>query len=598
MGFGKKMLIVYSLIVALAIGLLSGAFYYYSSKTFENNSRESMKSMVEKMSQQLEQLESPMEFISLYFIGNNEFRRSVATLSYMNRQDLSNGIYIHEANHIIKSMLYQDSIARNFHSVNIFNEKGDFFTSDYGKEVLPENILNKISRLPWLEQVKALNGKKLLLTPYYDPWWEKDEKVFGLVRTIEGEKGETGYIEVQMSYKQIEKIFNLPNDKNTRMLVITKDNKILYSNNITTARLIKHYMETAVKQRKNVESSKNPIIGVEEIIAKQVSEKLGVTIVMIQDKADLLKPFEVAGQLVFGIGLSIMAISLAGVYIFSRYLTKPIRTLKETMEKIEINNLPDYVPLESKNNEIDALNESFQNLKRRLKDSIDRELKSQSLKMQANFDSLQAQINPHFLYNILNVISGKGMEIGNEEIGEMCDSIASMLRYSTATTKREATIKEEIDHVENYLVLMKKRFEDGLEFDIQIDKELLELQIPKIVLEPLVENAIHHGFHNISRVMRISIAGVVEKDYWSICIRDNGQGFDKKVLKDLYKKLDETKKKLAHDNECVQLEMGGMGIVSTYARLLLFYKDGIDFQIENIPSGGAMIKLSGGLNNV
>ncbi len=598
MGFGKKILIVYSLIVIVAVGLLSGSFYYYSSKTFEDTSRNNMKSMVSKMSEQLEQLVQPMEFISQHFIANNEFRRSTTILSYMDREDFSNGIYINEASRLIHSMLYQDSITRNFHGVNIFNVKGDFFTSDYSREGMPENILHKISKLPWLEQAKTLKGKELLLAPYYDPWWEKREKVFGLVRTIEGEQGETGYIEVQMSYKQLEKIFGLPNDNNTRMIVITKDNKILYHHNITTAELIKYYIDLAIKQRLAVESSKNPIIGMEEITVKQVSEKLGVTLLMIQDKKDLLKLFEVAGQLVFSMGLIIMFISLAGVYFFSKYLTRPIRVLKETMEKIEIDNLPDSIQLESKNNEIEALNESFHNLRKRLGDAIERELKSQSLKMQANFDSLQAQINPHFLYNILNVISAKSMEQGSEEIGEMCDSIASMLRYSTDTIKREASIREEIQHIHDYLLLMKKRFEHRLEYHIDVDTELLNVIVPKIILQPLIENAIHHGFHHTTKVMHIKVIGTIEKECWSIYIYDNGQGFDEEILKHLNRKLDEAKKQVIGCNTHMKFEIGGMGIVSTYARLLLFYKEKVSFQLENLPSGGASIKLSGGLRHV
>jgi len=207
-------------------------------------------------------------------------------------------------------------------------------------------------------------------------------------------------------------------------------------------------------------------------------------------------------------------------------------------------------------------------------------------------------VNPHCIYNILNVLSNKGIVNGDDEICEICDNIASMLRYSTSTLKRTATIAEELEHVRKYLMLMKKRFEHRLEFEISADPEICNAAIPKIVLQQIVENSINHGFEKLQTIMYISVKGYASDGWWYIEITDNGQGFAPEVLNQLKIKMEEVKKELSGTESYKGLAIGGMGLINTYARLLLFHHGKFVFKLENAEGGGAKVTIGGILESV
>ncbi len=173
-------------------------------------------------------------------------------------------------------------------------------------------------------------------------------------------------------------------------------------------------------------------------------------------------------------------ISMAFVIIISRRLTKPIHELRTFMEHTQIENMDKTFRLEMPNDEIEALNKSYQNVLKRLQEAIVKEKRMAILQLQAQFDSLQAQVNPHFLYNVLNVISNRGIISGDETICEICGSLAAMLRYSTNTKERYATICEELNYLEQYFYLLKSRYQHKISFKIQVEEEIVTADCGKL----------------------------------------------------------------------------------------------------------------------
>lgn len=211
--------------------------------------------------------------------------------------------------------------------------------------------------------------------------------------------------------------------------------------------------------------------------------------------------------------------------------------------------------------------------------------------LQANLDMLQAQINPHFLFNVLNMISNKGMEQENYEIGEICEAIANLLRYTTSTGQKTVTLSDEIDYTKNYLMLMEKRFEDRLKCVVDIDEEMMKMEMPKMILQPLVENALNHGYKNTTKTMYVSIYGVIKENIWKITVKDSGEGFEEAVLSEIRSQMVRVRNKIFLEKESLELEIGGMGIVNTYLRLLLCYGECADLKIRNNEQG-AEVELS------
>ena len=140
-------------------------------------------------------------------------------------------------------------------------------------------------------------------------------------------------------------------------------------------------------------------------------------------------------------------------------------------------------------NEFKELSQIYKEMKEQLNQSIIREARLSTLQLQAQLDVLQAQVNPHFLYNVLNIISNRGVQDNDEVICDICDDLAGMLRYTTNTNERYADISSEKSYLQKYFSLLKYRYEHKLSYQIEIDDRISQQMLPKMILQQFVENS-------------------------------------------------------------------------------------------------------------
>lgn len=177
-------------------------------------------------------------------------------------------------------------------------------------------------------------------------------------------------------------------------------------------------------------------------------------------------------------------------------------------------------------------------IRRIVKYEIDNEEKH-ILWKQAKISELQSQINPHFLYNTLESIRGQAIEDNNAKIAEMTEALAKYFRYSINKEDETVELKKEIENIANYIYIQKYRFEDRFQFVFELgdDEAVLQYKLPKMSLQPIVENAIFHGLENriSGGLITIRVERTQNKVY--ILIQDNGQGMDSQVLENLQNRL-------------------------------------------------------------
>ena len=178
------------------------------------------------------------------------------------------------------------------------------------------------------------------------------------------------------------------------------------------------------------------------------------------------------------------------------------------------------------------------------------------------------------------------MESGNLEVIEICDQFASMLRYSTDTRSRVATLQEEIENIFDYLMLAKARYEENLEFVIDVPEALHHIIVPKLTLQPLVENAITHGFDGKNILRKLSIIGTVTSANLILTIRDNGTGFSDEMLESLRRRIRE----IDSGNVSIEKSGGHIGLINTCLRLHYYSKGRMHITIHN--DNGAVITLT------
>jgi len=423
-----------------------------------------------------------------------------------------------------------------------------------------------------------------------DPWTDYDIPVFGLVRAASGEQGPMGIVEVQVPLTDLEQVFTVPESSNLQIAVLLGRGELFWKGINTSKRSLSITQDLFNKREKTLD---NEVIRLDDYIIIHVySSNLDMHFYMLQSTSDLYRPLESTVRFVVLVAMLVLFMSIIFAFIMTNQVTKPLRKLKNSVAKVELTNLTEVKFKASSNNEIQALNESFQDLLDRLSSAIEDEIKAQALQMQASMDALQAQINPHFMYNILNVIANKGLKYGDEELGDMCNGITDMLRYSTSTIKRSTTLQEELAHVSTYLGLMQTRHQHKLKYNIHCDPSIAHIALPKIVLQPLVENSIHHGFEDGRRIMEISVEALRDDFMWHIYIRDNGTGFSDEKIAQIQQQMKELRDAVISNKEQLPFEIGGMGLLQTYLRLFLFFKGNIIFELLNNEQQGAEIHLS------
>lgn len=602
MGKRMRMLIIYYFcVICLAICAMA-VYHWYNVREQVSVAEENLQKSAVKTSEQLDNLIDAMDYSTLDLLSNQQFIPSLATLDYLNKASQKDLTAIAETKRDLQSALYKYSLVKYFYRVNVFTREGSFAASRVYRSQEIEVSAEKVQSIGWLDKADALQGKLLIIPPHHDPWTtDEGELIFSVARAVPGyimtwgesEKLIVGYIEVQKKYTDFVGVFIPLDSPVVSTVALTGGNTLLYSDKELKPGELEWIVDCA--SNPGLREARLPGSGDDVLVYSHHSINTGLDTIYIQRRADILSVTN-RSTVFLAMAMVIVIASIVYLMVFQRMIAKPIRILKAQMEETELHNLPERTELDSPNDEIEALNLSYQLLKQRLGQAVGQELHARSLQMQANLDALQAQIDPHFMYNILNVLSQQGLESNNERICEICAKIASMLRYSTSTSERHATIALEVEHVRSYLMLMKQRFEHNLEFCIEIPEEIMNAVIPKIVLQPLAENALEHGFEQKGGLRRICIDGSLSDGYWHIVVRDNGQGFPED-------KLNEFRERFA--DLCVsylsgaiqEMAIGGMGLQNTYMRLLLFFRGDFIMEIVNLTDGGGCeVRLSAPLS--
>ena len=175
-----------------------------------------------------------------------------------------------------------------------------------------------------------------------------------------------------------------------------------------------------------------------------------------------------------------------------------------------------------------------------ISEKVNEEMYSKNLKMEAELHALQNQINPHFLYNTLEVIRGRALVQNAQDIADMTEALATIFSYNINRPGDVATLQEEIDNVRNYMLIQNCRFGDRFRFETEIEDVedgILTHVLPVLTLQPLVENAIYHGIYERIGGGRIRLKAYLTQRDLLIIISDNGKGMDDVTLQEIHRKL-------------------------------------------------------------
>ena len=303
------------------------------------------------------------------------------------------------------------------------------------------------------------------------------------------------------------------------------------------------------------------------------SKRTGWTVVGAAYTSELLKNNEQA-QMWYLLVASILLLAVIGISsIISREITKPIRSLRDSMRKVQNGQFGTHVEVITEN-EIGSLGRSFNLMTSEIQALMEQNVYEQKQKRKSELKALQAQINPHFLYNTLDSIIWMSEAGENDEVVEMTSALARLLRQSISNDQEEVELEKEIEYVKNYLTIQKMRYKDKLEFFIYVDPRVAHVPIIKLVLQPLVENAIYHGIKYKETKGNLKIYARPVDGRVEIVVADDGIGMDEDVMEHIF---DEHRK---------EQKRNGVGVPNVQKRLKLQYGSEYGIRYESVKGAG------------
>lgn len=269
--------------------------------------------------------------------------------------------------------------------------------------------------------------------------------------------------------------------------------------------------------------------------------------------------------------LFLMAMILA--VVFSQRITRPINSLVQAMKQAGKGDFTQRLAVNG-TDEMQYLTEKYNEMGERIETLIEENYKSEIRKKESEIMALNLQMNPHFLYNTLNIINMMALEDGNVEVSNMLIRVSDMMQYTFRNTQEFVIFEEEYLWLQNYLHIMKLRFEGKFTVKYQIQKEIYPYKIPKLILQPLVENSIVHGFGMMDSGGVLEISGIKTENEICLEVKDNGKGMN--------------------EEEKLRAMSGGynrIGLSNTAERLRLIYGENGRMTVITAPGKGTLISV-------
>lgn len=520
---------------------------------------------------------------------NSRLIQDFGTFSDDKANDNYYGDHIVDHINAVSALADINGIQRIATRISVFNRYGDYVSSGVmpQSKAYADDVLRSHMDLDEIISRLVLNDGHIYVEgPHPDYWNSKvGYEMISLYCPL-GNKIQDdmyGIIEIQQDFQKLVKTLLPGLDQDMAVLLFDSSGRCIFNSmeSICPPEYYDFYYSQASKNPDSRYGFCRIKVGnraQEQYLSAGISETSGWMAVMVRNKSSIVNVIQDIQKVIILAIFVFMVLSAYMAYRISLKMTRPINDMIVSAQSISWSNL-DMKTLEGNDeNEIMALNNTF-------KETLKRLSKSMQLELGARLNALQSQMNPHFLYNTLSVISASADQ--QEKVERMCSRLSDMLRYSTVYEEESnSTLEDEVRHTENYLELMKDRYEENLIYNIEEAGELERVKVPRVILQPIVENCFKHGFGENGFPWIIHVAVTASYGHWRIHVRNNGRPFQEKDLTELNEKVEGFLKG-------EQKKISGIGLTNTIIRLRLLYEEQVEYEIYTGNDGYTYVVLKG-----
>ncbi len=464
-----------------------------------------------------------------------------------------------------------------------------------------------LESMAWYEEVMELNGFKYIS----EPKTRKDlpatgknrnsQKFISLIRLFLNRDGAPeGIAEVAQDCGKIFVLASQLEDSNPdiRVQIYNSRKELVYPYTVFDMYDSESYHDLIEKNGITDGSSKiiKNSSGQNMLATCETMVKYGWNVVLLQSESSIYRSLEAFQKMFLRIGALSILLTLLICFYISRRFTVPLQKLTAATKKITIDRVLDekkvnLTSADSSIRELSILCNSVRGMYDKLRSTSREVLLLRNEETRAKLQATQSLINPHFLYNSLTNISAMAEEDMNEDIVKICEALCIHFRYISASGEMIVPLGKELEKSRSYLECMQLRFTEELEYTFDVPEEVREVPVPKLIAQPVLENAFKYAF--VCRPpWKLSIAARLAGEHWQLLIEDNvGTMTDEKKqeLLRLYENLD-------LNEELKSMKIGGMGLKNVYLRLRLLYGEDAVFRIENLEGEYTRFILGGNIH--
>lgn len=582
----RKKLVFYSyLIITPILLLISVLLFFHNYESAVQSEEDNCLQSVQGLSDSIEVMQKNIMEMGTYICINNEINQ---ILTCDNPAELNGDVQLWM--HYAPMQIIQDMVAINgqIKTIAIYPENG---VNPYLRCMDFSSYIGNISQVrdkEIYEQAVREKGKSLwqrVGKRESDTYQFNQNDKIVMYREIYdlARQNKLGYLVIGSSAEKFDEACRnaLRNDREAVVVVSGNGSRLVSCGTIeedTVSEIIGQ--EASLTERKNlIASSTNGSYSVYQCR----NEETGTTVFKLVPKAGLA---DFIDSVIYA-PLALLLGFLAGMYpimvLVSNIVSKPLHSLCIAMENFKQGDFSQKVEV-STLDEVGEASACFNSMVDDIKELIDKNYVMALKERESELDALQAQINPHFLYNTLDSLYWRAIEAGDEEIGEDILALSQLFRLVLGRGNGIVTVRNEAELLDRYLHIQRMRFGKRLEYKILINERILEEELPKLILQPFVENAIVHGFEKGGDNYYLSITGEKEDHRMVFHIRDTGVGMSKEQVAAIWEETDTRK--------YASQRIGKYAIKNVKERLELIYHEEFELKIESEEGYGTTVMIS------
>lgn len=569
----KKLSIIYIICVLIPLIITDSIIYFTTEDNLEKEQRINLEHVMERIEYNIKSDVESAISVSNYLYADSKLNDLITT-KYEEEKDFYEKYNMMLQSNVIKYYFNNQKV----YKINIYTSNNTIISgSNFFK------LTDDVRKEDWYKKYKENNGNMTLTTGYNRKnrsIFDKSPRELSIVRKLDYYKDDTEKImKIDIDYDSL--AYKVLNEKMNDNLYICTENNILFSN------------KDSYYDNKNF-GSIYEVANKDVMIEKEIKFSSLKEPWKIKISADKVSPISSENsQIKIFLGILVvfnLVFPTIVIYVVSKSLGDRVKIINNYLDMVKHEEFNEIKCVEGKD-EIGELIRSYNLMVRKIKQLIEvafkEEMEKKTLQLsknQAELRALQSQVNPHFLFNILESIRMRSLIKSEDETAEIIEKLALLLRTTINWGDDHITIEDEINFVDSYLKIQQYRFGEKLSYEFKIDESSKNIKIPKLTILSLVENSCVHGIEGIARNGNIYVNTYLEENYLIIKVFDTGCGMDKEQLQSIRRKIKHGESEIYKNNK-------SLGLLNAYMRMQKYCNNTMEFYITSVLNKGTDIVI-------